>query len=63
MNAPRAADKGLRHRWPRWALLFLLIIGIAALVSFLDRTALLAVIDFVALVFLLRSWPTLGHSS
>ena len=42
--------QGPGHRWPRWALLFLLIIGIAALVSFLDRTALLAVIDFAACV-------------
>lgn len=47
---------GRGHRWPRWTLLFLLIIAIGAQAAFGDLRSLLAVLDLVALVVLVRGW-------
>lgn len=46
-----------RHRWPRWALLILLVLGVGSLISSLDKPSFLAVLDLAALAVLLRGWP------
>lgn len=45
-----------RHRWPKWVLLVLLVVGIPGPITFLDARSLLALGDAVALVVLLKGW-------
>ena len=44
------------HRWPKWCLLVLVVLGIGGAVSFLDLRSFLATFDVAALIVLLRGW-------
>ncbi|HSH61662.1 MAG TPA: hypothetical protein VK988_18845 [Acidimicrobiales bacterium] len=51
------------HRWPKWMLLVLLVLGMGRLASYFNARSLLAPGDVVALVVLLWGWPAGSVSS